>query len=282
LEHFTLFLDESLVAKRYFSVAGIIANKHQRKEIYKQLNNLKENLWQFDNYPLEYSRIHPVTYYPSAYTHNFVLHEMAMHQIAGAQRAYLVPNLLEKYGNQNIIFRNKDTMKKLYTGVANILEKNGISVTGVVFDFENIRNMYGVMPAVDYGYEMAIQILVENFVQYLIKHNGYGDLVLESRSTSASHKADLLVQSKFYYLKARGTMFLPDEIIQRHLGNIVFIPKSTNSPCLQIADLVPNNFARKMAGKKTNGLGRTLLNRRYDGLVGKPERFGIKQIPSKI
>lgn len=279
MKHYSLFLDESMVDGHYFSVAGIIVDKSQQKSVKKQLLTLKEDLWSPKNYPQYYSQTHSVTYYPIEYRHDFILHEMVVNQINNLSRSAVIPKFLNKNGEQYIIFRENRVVSTLYQRIAKILDTNNIPITGVVFDFDRIHNLYKVLPPIDSGYEMAIQILIENFVQFLIQHNAYGDIVLESRRNSSNNKADLLLQSKFFYIKARGTMFLPDQVIQRHLGNITFVPKKNNSACLQIADFVPNNFARKMAGKNTHRLGRTLLNHRYDGKVKQPDRFGIKQIP---
>ncbi|GHP15253.1 hypothetical protein YK48G_26780 [Lentilactobacillus fungorum] len=281
MEHYTLFLDESMVDERFFAVAGIILNKSQRKHVKSDLNRLKVALWGPKNYPKYFSDHYPVTYYPDNSKKEFVLHEMVAHKVQSAAKTKEIPRLLAKYGEEYIIFREHRVVDHLYKGLADIINSNNVPITGAVFDFMRIKELYGVLPPLNYGYEMAIQILIENYVQFLIQHDGYGDIVLESRKDNNTNKADLLVQSKFYYIKARGTMFLPDYVIQKHLGTINFVGKESNSPCLQIADFVPNNFARKMANKKTNQLGRTLLNRRYDGKVGQPNRFGIKQIPSE-
>ncbi len=280
MKHYSLFLDESMVDERFFAVSGIIVDKSQRKSIKKALITLKEDLWEPENYPEYYLQKYPVTYYPKNARHDFVLHEMVAHGVNNAAKVKFIPKILRKHGNQYIIFRENRVISQLYRGISSILESNHIPITGVVFDFNRIEKLYGVRPPLNYGYEMAIQILIENFVQFLVRHDGYGDIVLESRRDATNNQADLLVQSKFFYIKARGTMFLPDTVIQKHLGSITFVPKQTNSPCLQIADFVPNNFARRMAGKDTHELGRTLLNHRYDGGIGQPERFGVKQIPS--
>lgn len=264
MDYYALYLDESIVDNQFFSVGGVIVAKHKRKQVRADLRKLKNDLWS-DYEATEEEK------------NGFILHELAVNQFKRVLSKN-VPRLSEKHGAHNAIFRSTSKVTELYAGLANILDYHQIPVMAVTLDTGKLTNYYS-SDAAPRGYEMAIQIITENFVQFLITHNGYGDIVLESRSDVPTDKSDFSVQSKFYSLKANGTMFITDELIQKHLGRIEFQPKTKNREELQLADFVPNNFARKMAGKQVNTLGRTLLNRRYDGGQGKPDRFGNKQIP---
>jgi hypothetical protein len=60
-----------------------------------------------------------------------------------------------------------------------------------------------------------------------------------------------------------------------------FRQKTDNNVGLQIADFIPNSFARSF-GKNRDyrfNINTSLNNYRYDGGLGKPDRFGIKVLP---
>ena len=57
----------------------------------------------------------------------------------------------------------------------------------------------------------------------------------------------------FNHVKAMGSMFISPFAMQNYLREIDFPPKSSNNPGLQIADFIPNPFAR-------NALKRNRIN----------------------
>lgn len=69
--------------------------------------------------------------------------------------------------------------------------------------------------------------------------------------------------------------------MQKHLKEIYFPTKLDNIAGLQIADFVPNHFARKCAGKEQNrfNIYQSIRKCRYNGGVGNVNRFGIKNMP---
>ena len=71
------------------------------------------------------------------------------------------------------------------------------------------------------------------------------------------------------------------EAAEKRLLGINFIDKSNNEAGLQIADFIPNSFARDHAGinqSKPNIFG-TLRYNLYDGNMGNRDCFGIKYMP---
>lgn len=68
---------------------------------------------------------------------------------------------------------------------------------------------------------------------------------------------------------------------EARLLGLDFVDKNDNIEGLQIADFVPNCFARDHAGIKQckpNIFG-TLKYHRYDGGTGQADRFGVKYMP---
>ncbi|WIR73199.1 DUF3800 domain-containing protein [Lactiplantibacillus plantarum] len=262
LNKYTLYLDESLVDNDFFALAGIVIKNDQVDSIDHEVKDLKVTLW------------------PSLRMHtakSIVLHQMPANQFlhGSTQRR---EKLAERFGKEYEIFSNRTNYNALINGVGNIIEKNSLPIIGAAVDEKKVKNLNNLNRPID-SYKIATQIVVENYVNFLVKHEGRGNVIFESRATGDDDKINLAVQSTFYMVKARGTLLFPEYLVQKHLNNVLFRKKTNNDPGLQIADFVPNNFARKIADKNTNSIGRILLNRRYDGMISKPEYFGVRFIP---
>ena len=82
-------------------------------------------------------------------------------------------------------------------------------------------------------------------------------------------------------MKLMGSMYMTKEAAERRLLGIDFIDKSNNEAGLQIADFIPNSFARDHAGisQSNPNIFATLRYSLYDGNMGNRDRFGIKYMP---
>lgn len=82
-------------------------------------------------------------------------------------------------------------------------------------------------------------------------------------------------------MKLMGSMYMTKEAAEKRLLGIDFIYKSNNEAGLQIADFIPNSFARDRAGisQPNPNIFGTLRYNLYDGNMGNRDRFGIKYMP---
>ena len=77
-------------------------------------------------------------------------------------------------------------------------------------------------------------------------------------------------------------MFVEPLAIQKHIRNIDFPNKLDNVIGLQVADFVPNNFARRHCStlrKAKFNIFEPLYSSLYDGGIAKAHRFGMKVMP---
>lgn len=78
-------------------------------------------------------------------------------------------------------------------------------------------------------------------------------------------------------------MYVAPIAIQQYIKSIEFRDKSENLPALQIADFIPNQIARKIAGLRiypnVSSLTRNIFIKSYDGNIGNRKRYGIKEVP---
>jgi len=127
-------------------------------------------------------------------------------------------------------------------------------------------------------YFVALQVIMENYVHFLNNVNGFGNILIEQRESTQNDA----LQQHFYTLKALGTLFYDPLTIQKRLGSIKFSSKADNNSAIQIADMVTGTINRNystMGDKKVHNFMGSITENRYDGNIGKPERFGIKVIP---
>lgn len=195
----------------------------------------------------------------------------------------------ECFGDENIILHEIDIRKKQgeYKGITKeeqeiffskldkLFENNEIEVLAVSINLDDLDMLYGINERNDIYY-IALQLLMENYVHFLISNEGKGQLYLES--TDAVNNSKL--QNLFHMLKATGTLFMKKEVLQDRLGAISFPIKSDNIIGLQLADFIPNVLARKALGKeqKNFSIYKGIENKLYDGKINRKDKFGFKII----
>lgn len=197
---------------------------------------------------------------------------------------------IECFRNENIILHEIDIRKKrgdfgsitkeeqeiFFTKLNNFfLRTNSLSILAVSININNLDKLYKSDDRNDL-YNIALQLLMENFVHFLSNNNGVGTLYLET--TDPNFNAQL--QNQFYMLKATGTLFIKKEILQHRLSTINFAIKSDDIIGLQIADFIPNPVARYALSKKQKPFSNFegIMKRLYDGNIGMTEKFGLKII----
>lgn len=195
----------------------------------------------------------------------------------------------ECFGDENIILHEIDIRKKqgeykgitkeqqeiIFSKLDKLFENNEIEVLAVSINLDDLDMLYGTNERNDIYY-IALQLLMENYVHFLISNEGKGQLYLES--TDAVNNSKL--QNLFHMLKATGTLFMKKEVLQDRLGAISFPIKSDNIIGLQLADFIPNVLARKALGKeqKNFSIYKGIENKLYDGKIDRKDKFGFKII----
>lgn len=195
----------------------------------------------------------------------------------------------ECFENENVILHEIDIRKKQgeYKGITKeqqemfflklgeLINNNEIEIFAVSINLDDLDMLYGINERNDIYY-ISLQLLMENYVHFLISNEGKGQLYLES--TDAVNNAKL--QNLFYMLKATGTLFMKKEVLQDRLGAISFPIKSDNIIGLQLADFIPNVLARKSLGKeqKNFSIYSHIENKLYDGKIDRKDKFGFKII----
>jgi len=246
---YTLYLDEINPNDpfKYFCLAGILVRDDIYKEqIIPEVNNLKNKVFG---------------------TTDIILHEIEAHSA--------------KYGTPYYIFRkNPEKKREYWDGVRQLFSDSDFKVLAVAVEEAEINRLY---PSKKDRYFIALQVILENYVHFLMHHGpeAKGSIVIESRNPGQDSKLSIL----FRDLIKIGTLFFYNVHLQDHLTTISFPKKEENIIGLQIADMIPNPLNRYLSEvnqkEATGNLIEMILEKAYDGFVGKRDRFGIKVIPSK-
>lgn len=249
MDKYILYLDESNVGNKYSCVGGVVIKTSDIMSVMEDLNGLKNSLWKNDSNP-----------------ENYVLHEK---EISEAKKSGKIAQPCYS------IFRANESCNKLYNGLSKILKSHGIVTIGTCVDVQELATKYP--GEVNPNLTIALQMLMENYCHFLTVNNAYGDVCYES----LQEPGNTPLRQRFYELQALGTMYYTAHTFQTHIGDIQFEPKSKNIAGLQLADFIPNTYARFVANlrPKHKAFKNTVIKMAYDGKRNDSAKYGLKKIP---
>lgn len=238
-----LFLDETIPNSSfpYFSLAGFFISKNDYEaKLIPKMNSLKDSI--FSN-------------------RQIVLHEIELRNACDGQYR---------------VMRNKETRELFWENLSNVFKDVPLYTIGVGIEVDEFKLLYHDCSVND-EYSISLQIIMENFVHFLEKNDGYGTVFVEARDSVQNQR----LQNKYHTLKANGTLFIEKNAHQSRLGTISFPLKTDNNIGLQLADFVPNPMARWVGGRnqKLPNLFNEIESKLYCGGVKSTNRFGFKKIP---
>ncbi|MGP1910669.1 DUF3800 domain-containing protein [Metabacillus sp. JX24] len=244
MNSYHLFLDEILPSENldYFCLAGVLLDERTyTKEIIPAVNKIKQEIFGDTT---------------------TILHD--------AEIRYA------KKGSRYEIFKKAETRNTYWKEVKSLLQNHEMFILSASIHEKDLFRLY---PTMRDKYFICLQVILENYVNFLERHNGIGNIAIESRNPGQNDQ----LQSHFHILKANGTLFYEPKVLQKHLLNISFPLKEDNNIGLQIADMIPNPLNRDLSGtkQKIKGLVDIIHSKAYDGLVEEKQRFGIKVMPRK-
>ncbi len=270
-KQYTLYLDESETSNSnngqpHFCIAGAIICDRDYSLVENKVNNLKRSIWSDLENP-----------------ESIILHQK---NIIEAIKGRLDVNKYPEYER----FKSKSFRKNFYLEFSKIFDCNKISIIGGSIDVNYMEKYYNILKPTASGkpkefrnetnkYQIALQFLLENYSHFLAYHNAKGRVVYEYIGELDNER----LTSKFYQIKLMGSMYITNQAMHNHLIGIDFIKKSENNCGLQIADFIPNAFARDHAGfsqlDKDNTLIRKMKYYLYGNNREQKERYGVKYMP---
>lgn len=258
-KHYTLYLDESVTfnninntrQNEHLCLAGIIVPDDDYEQLEAEVNCLKQKIWG------EYQN-----------PDRIILHQKS---ITDAEEGRLDEEKFPEYKK----FSRNVNRKFFYKELKNIFQNGKYTVIGGSVGKTELNTSFSVSGKNDTDeYLVCLQMLLENYCHFLCSMNGIGRIIYESREL----KADERLRDRFYHVKLMGSMYISKSTTEKRLLGIDIVDKQKNCAGLQLADFVPNYFAREHTGKAQSkyNIFSTLKYLRYDGNVGDKDRFGVK------
>ena len=263
-KRYTLYLDESEThkfnpaarssEKFHFCMAGVIVAEDQIPDLENSVRQLKRAIWGSLPNP-----------------ESIILHQM---RILEAEKGRLDTNKYPEYAK----FSKRAERKLFYDELKKIFIHNDITIIGSSISEGDLKDFYWIAGKNKQDqYLVAMQLLLENYCHFLCTKDGTGNIIYEFRELIGNEK----LRDRYYHMKLMGSMYMTRAAAEARLLGLDFADKNDNIAGLQLADFVPNSFARDHAGikqDKPNIFG-TLKYYLYDGEIGQPDRFGVKYMP---
>lgn len=267
---YTLYLDESTTTvgkhgEPYFCMAGIIVKDDDYSIVQSALDDLKKDIWGDLSNP-----------------ESIVLHQMNITKASKNQLDF------KKYPEYKR-FKSKSFRKDFNKKFSKLYDTKKMQIVGGCVREKTLNQAFAVKYNVNGStmyrnnpdtYLITLQFLLENYCQFLCSHNGIGKVIYEYITEEENEK----IRDRFYNIKLMGSMYITKEAMSKHLLGLDFIKKESNHAGLQIADFIPNSFARHLAGfgqlDDDDTLIKKMIHYQYNGTnVNNPSRFGIKFMP---
>lgn len=259
MDNYTLYLDESTTHSGNYKddvlcMAGIIIKDDDYSIIENDLNHLKRVLWSDVTNPNE-----------------IVLHQMQLNQ-ATKHKNYKNKKIEPSYER----FKINSKCRQLYELLGGIFDKNSIYVIGATLDMQMLKTYFNYGNKPD-PYLITLQLIMENYCHFLCNNSSRGKIIYESIDNIVNQR----LQDRFFHVKLMGSMYISKETMEKHLMSMEFIRKEKNNAGLQLADFVPNYFARTYNNFKLHrfNIDKQLRLYRYDGNLNLRDRFGVKNMP---
>lgn len=270
MKEYTLYLDESETGNvnkvtnvkeyKHFVIAGIICeNSYHDSVLTPNLNKIKEMIWNRCEQDASFS--------------SKILHEFDMSKAINRQYKQLKCQY-------NKVFKNKHIYNFTYDTITNILSSDDIVVLSVAINEDGIVKFYDKDKLND-RYQIAMNMLIENYYHFLNNVNGIGTICYESLPENQMNR----IMKRYLGIKYNGTMFYPAKTINSKIKNLEFKNKNDNIAGLQLADFIPNSIGRHIlnkiyTNKKERNIDYSAIELKlYDGGINCKEKFGSKIIP---
>lgn len=240
-KEFFLYLDESEDEQNLFCMAGVIVSKENLLNFENEMHQAKRMLWE-ESYIKKY---HPVLHSNEL---NFV-----KKNASNSERSRFCKGAYHNFAKHTTEEINRAYIK-LYQKLTQSIKNNSITTIGCAILKNQMQNLYpfheksnGYHLVSDY-YDIAFQVLMENFCHFLIQTDGVGYIIYEARSygQSSENSADVRMLDNFHKIMAcgKGIGLLNENAMRKHIRNLKMIDKQYNYAGLQLADFVAFNYLK--------------------------------------
>lgn len=237
MEKYTLFLDESSnKEKGILLVAGFAIPNNQIELFSSSIIEIKKLIWTEDFIK----------------NNATILHCTELKTIYNNRRN---PELYKYIARPEYkIFKKmdytqiKEIYDKIYIKLCEIIKIFDITIFGCKVDEKKFQYLFDTSNKIlDDSYNMAIQVIVENFSHFLNYRNGVGYIIYESRNNEENahrNSPDIRMYENFCKIKSlsKGIPYVNQNLITNRIRYFDIIRKVRENPGLEFADFVVLNL----------------------------------------
>lgn len=283
MDKYTLFLDESSDKdKGYVLVCGFAIPNSQIALFEKSIADIKKLFWDE-----EYINSNPT-----------VLHCTELSLIYNNRRNPELYKYIKR--DEYKIFKKmehtqiKDIYDNMYAKLCKIIKEFNITVFGCYIDEKKFEYLFdeSSKKILEDPYNIAIQVIIENFTHFLNKKNGVGYIVYESRNsgTNVDRKSlDMRMYDNFCKIKAvsKGIPYVNLDSITNRIRYFNIVRKMEENAGVEFADFVAFNLYKSFSIGDENNKSefiKKIESSLYNGTYLESDRdlrkfYGIRYIP---
>lgn len=237
MEKYTLFLDESNDKdKGLIFVAGFAIPNSQLELFSNYILDIKKLIWDED------------------YINNntTILHCTELRTIYNNRRNPELYKFISrpeyKIFNKMSYNEIKNTYEKIYMKLCETIKCFDITVFGCKVDEKRFQFLFDTSNRIlEDSYNMAIQVIIENFAHFLNQKNGVGYIIYESRNNEENthgNSPDVKMYENFCKIKSlsKGVPYVNQNLIANRIRYFDIIRKINENPGLEFADFIVFNL----------------------------------------
>lgn len=283
MDKYTLFLDESSDKdKGYVLVSGFAIPNSQIELFEKSILEIKKLYWEE-----EYIN-----------SNSTVLHCTELSLIYNNRKN---PELYKYIKRSEYNFfkkldctQIKEKYEKMYAKLCEIMRNYSITVFGCYIDEKKFQYLFdeSSRKILEDPYNIAIQVIVENFTHFLNKMNGVGYIVYESRNSGTNvdrNSLDVRMYDNFCKIKAvsKGIPYVNSKSITDRIRYLNIVRKAEENAGVEFADFIAFNLFKAFSigdDRNKSEFIKIVEKNIYNGNYLETDRdlrnfYGIRHIP---
>lgn len=283
MDKYTLFLDESSDKdKGYVLVSGFAIPDGQMELFEKSVLDIKKIFWKE-----EYINSNPT-----------VLHCTELSVIYNNRRNPELYKYIKR--NEYDIFKKmehtkiKEIYDSMYVKLCEIMKIFNITVFGCLIDEKKFQYLFdeNSKKILEDPYNIAIQVIIENFTHFLNKKNGVGYIVYEARNSSTNvdkNSLDMRMYDNFCKIKSisKGIPYVNLNSITNRIRYFNIVRKTEENAGVEFADFIAFNLLKSFSigdDRDKSEFIKKIEKCLYNGAYLESDRdlrnfYGIRHIP---
>lgn len=283
MDKYTLFLDEcNDKEKGYILVSGFAIPNNQLELFGQKIKEIKEIFWS-----KEYIDSHQTVLHCTELS---VIHNNRKNRELYKYITRDEYNFFRRLSSSEI----KDLYNRLYIKLSEVMKNFDITIFGCLIDKNRLDYIFDETSRkiLEDPYNIAIQVIIENFTHFLNKRNGVGYIIYEARNAETNvsrNSLDMNMYDNFCKIKvvSKGLPYVNTNAITNRIRYFNIIRKTEENPGIEYADFITYNLFKSFFINDENDKSefiKKVEKNIYKGELSEGEKdlsnfFGVRHIP---